>query len=795
MKGVDDLYEPRPERGQIQTKKPSEMYEKDFPRDFDPNNKNQLRQNSPDVPWYDHFANHPSKGLAPERLSNILQMAETGFIREQYELYDDMLEKDGIIASNLQTRKLSVLKLDYEILPINDNKIIGKKRAFNKQKKAMEDIIENLSADEAEQGYDTRWLDFEGLRSTLLDCVPRGFACPQLNWDSEGDEYRIVSAKHISQKHFVFGDLRHSNTDQPWNPFQVRVRTVNEPAYGIALPPYRYAFSIYSAANGYPSRAGLMRILAWYYLFKNYAFKSFVRYVEKYGMPWILGEYDPDSPKAQDNGKLFKAALAELQGNFIAAIPKDEMTITTEKFDSSGHEPFNELIQACDMQIVTCILGQTGTTMATPGKLGDEKEKGEVRKDLEAADAKAMETVINRRFVAPYAKVNFDECLIRYKVHYEEPEDEAKKADKWTKVATMIPVTYSQIREEFNVTEPDKDGEPCTTLHLQAAQPAQQAGANPFSGSRFIGSTTSLRSARLQRVQIIAGKLDGLVSDAVSAAIPLYATWLDGITDFTNLDAVKSRLQSKRKKFVVALQNIMTPTLEGAHAAGIEQLGLTPKRKQLSRQLYLFSGVPKWNIKSDDAQKFLDWHAFTATVIEGEKMSESTFEYIAAHVENSINENGITPDEFRREVIDSVGISEANPWHLNLIFRNNVSTAHAASTLFAMEQNKEDFPCWEFVAVIDGVTTEECEELNGMFFANDDTALSPQLHNNCRSLLSPVSQMEQNDKNYLVQNSKDVDYTPAPGFANDAVQSYTQWVADTMKDYPDAKSQINDFEE
>jgi uncharacterized protein with gpF-like domain len=46
---------------------------------------------------------------------------------------------------------------------------------------------------------------------------------------------------------------------------------------------------------------------------------------------------------------------------------------------------------------------------------------------------------------------------------------------------------------------------------------------------------------------------------------------------------------------------------------------------------------------------------------------------------------------------------------------------------------------YEFVAIIDDYTTDQCEELDGMYFACDDPSCpKPPLHYNCRSVLLPV---------------------------------------------------------
>ena len=48
---------------------------------------------------------HPSRGLTIRRLPRILQEAEQGYLSAQADLFEDMVEKDGHIFSEMSKRK------------------------------------------------------------------------------------------------------------------------------------------------------------------------------------------------------------------------------------------------------------------------------------------------------------------------------------------------------------------------------------------------------------------------------------------------------------------------------------------------------------------------------------------------------------------------------------------------------------------------------------------------------------------------------------------------------------------
>ena len=63
----------------------------------------------------DKFSDYPSNGLTPRRLARIFREADEGNVRAQMELFEEMEEKDTHLFSQMQTRKLAVTGLDWEV--------------------------------------------------------------------------------------------------------------------------------------------------------------------------------------------------------------------------------------------------------------------------------------------------------------------------------------------------------------------------------------------------------------------------------------------------------------------------------------------------------------------------------------------------------------------------------------------------------------------------------------------------------------------------------------------------------
>jgi phage gp29-like protein len=111
----------------------------------------------------DRWSSYPSVGLTPGGLGAIFQEADLGAVRQQMELFEEMEEKDAHLASLLQTRKLSVLSLDYEVLPYantpEDEHIA----------EAVGEVVFGIP-------------DLENAFLDLLDAIGKGFALMEIIW-------------------------------------------------------------------------------------------------------------------------------------------------------------------------------------------------------------------------------------------------------------------------------------------------------------------------------------------------------------------------------------------------------------------------------------------------------------------------------------------------------------------------------------------------------------------------------------------------------------------------------------
>ena len=133
----------------------------------------------------DRWSGYPSSGLTPRRLATILREADTGDPLRQMELFSEMEEKDAHLYSCLQTRKLSVSGLDWDVI---------RKGTGNGGQEVTGFIKEALG------GID----NFEEALLDLLDAVGKGYSISEIMWTFRDGSVVPSALKKRQQKRFTF---------------------------------------------------------------------------------------------------------------------------------------------------------------------------------------------------------------------------------------------------------------------------------------------------------------------------------------------------------------------------------------------------------------------------------------------------------------------------------------------------------------------------------------------------------------------------------------------------------------
>lgn len=379
----------------------------------------------------DRYGSYPAQGLTPERLATIFKEADQGDVSRQAELFEEMEEKDLHLTGVLQSRKLAVTGLDWEVLPASDS---AEDKGIAAAAKEMLDYIENFD---------------DGLMD-ILDAVGKGFSVAEIMWEISEGQVWVKTLEWVHQKRFTFNSpdilLKHP-----------KLLTDEAPVWGDDLPPGKFIVHAYKARSGATPRGGILRPCAYMYLFKNYDIKDWLIFNELFSVPMRIGKYKPGATTAEIDA--LKNAVFNLGVDAAAVISESTMIEFLESKvtgSNNSHEAFAEF---CDKATSKAVLGHTGNAEGTPGKLGAEKQASELRQDLMESDARTLMRTVKSGLLTPWVAYTYGpgKGVPVFTLHAEEEEDLERVAKVYgilVKDVNFEGIPESHIYERFGIPRP-----------------------------------------------------------------------------------------------------------------------------------------------------------------------------------------------------------------------------------------------------------------------------------------------------------------------------------------------------
>lgn len=407
------------------------------------------------------FDSHPARGLTPQRLQSILGRAEQGDLIGQLELADDIEERDGHAFAELGKRRGIITALEWDVhAPDNAT-----------------------PAEEALATEVDEWLEaMPGFGDVLLgmtDAVLKGFAMHEMVWVPDG-KLLLPTFTFQPQRMFTGSANRRELLLRSLQPDPRPDPAGLAPALGEPLQPFAWLAHTHTSRSGYITRNSLCRVLAWPYLFKNYAIRDLAEFLEIFGLPLRVGKF-PVGASDAEKAALMRAVVSI--GHNAAGIMPMGMALEFEEAAKGSEGPFTAMWDRMDAMQSKIILGQTLT--AGEGSHGTQalgKVHNEVRMDIRNADARQIENTINAQLIRAYCLINHagvdPKRLPRFEFDTGEAEDLKDYADNLPKLAGAgfkIGLAWAHKKLRIPMAE---DGEDL----LQAAAPAAAPVGQPAPG-------------------------------------------------------------------------------------------------------------------------------------------------------------------------------------------------------------------------------------------------------------------------------------------------------------------------
>lgn len=322
-------------------------------------------------------------GLTAERVHSAITLAEQGDTRKLFAIYRDVLIADTHTQSVIETRFLAV---------IGDEPLITPKNPKN-----PDDVV----AAEALKAAIDRLPDFLGVCSDLLWGTI---------WPLAMVERTYRPAPELGLK-FDWADI----TAVPdhlfrWTEGHMQIELIDPETRRPCGKWERPDPARFITHRGHLMRTpdcwgGPMRALAWWFFLKIMDREWWVRFLDKYGTPFMVGKFDKqDERSRQILERAFK--LSTKVGGVVVNRETQIELLKASTGDSS--EAYAKFFQTCDDAISRRVLGQTLSSTASPTGLGNGASdlQGQVRGDICGYDKKRLAQTLRNQLFKPWLRLN-----------------------------------------------------------------------------------------------------------------------------------------------------------------------------------------------------------------------------------------------------------------------------------------------------------------------------------------------------------------------------------------------------
>jgi phage gp29-like protein len=396
------------------------------------------------------FAEHPAKGLTPQRLNSILLEAEQGDWTRQYELFNDMEQRCPHLFSEMQKLKRAIGSLEWEVQPPRDATPAEEKETLE-----LRDML-----------YEVH--DIESVFFDLLDAQGKYFSAVEYFWDTSAGQYLPTGFCHRPQTWFrVDRETRR----------ELRLRDVSA-LDGLPLNPTNWIIHTVAGRSGYPAEAAMYRSLVLPFLFLMYASRDWAEFLEIHGLPIRIGKY-PSQSTPQEKTTLLRAVTE--MGHRAAGIMPTEMEFELHQAVDASSDPFIAMIKWAENCISKVIVGGTLVSQAD-GKTSTNAQ-GSLHADdfhhIIEAGAAGLESTLLRQLIAPMMLLNFGKRPLSRMPWI---KFDTRIKEDFTAWATALPqllgagleIPERWAREKLNIPEA-RDGEKLLTPQFVAVSPASSS--------------------------------------------------------------------------------------------------------------------------------------------------------------------------------------------------------------------------------------------------------------------------------------------------------------------------------
>jgi phage gp29-like protein len=336
-----------------------------------------------------------------------------------YSVLED-LTADGRVISAMQQRKLGTLKKEFLIT--------NPEGSPEKIKNMFLEDLENIKMQDVING--------------ILDAPYYGIAPLELLWEAKGGNIRLKDIRTLPARWFGFDEEN-----------KIRFRTFEAPDEGIELPYGKFVVTRHFPTYDNPYGLRLLSRVFWPVTFKKGGIKFWVKFMEKFGIPFVIGKYRPGATK--DEKEELRDKLYSMVQDAVAVIPEGNAVEILEVKSQAAGMLFEKFKKEMDNEISIAILGQNLTTEVKGGSYAAGKVHENILKDLQEADQKLVKDSMDE-ILKVYTELNAGKEVTPPEFKWFDEEDlQTERAKRDGELSKNIKFTKQYYIKHYGFDEED----------------------------------------------------------------------------------------------------------------------------------------------------------------------------------------------------------------------------------------------------------------------------------------------------------------------------------------------------
>jgi phage gp29-like protein len=223
------------------------------------------------------------------------------------------------------------------------------------------------------------------------------------------------------------------------------------------VPSARVVLATFNKRKGNLYGNSLLTPCFWPWYFKKHGWLFWSTYIEKFGMPTVVGKFPPGTPK-EEQDTLLECCQA-IQSDMAVTVPEKWVLELLEAVRGGTADTYEKFLKYCDMAISKVILLSVLTS--NESQFGT-KAQATVHHDLTdqviQSDARWLARILTNQVIKHLAQWNYNfstppELVIQY------PGKNTNKnmAQRDKILSDTVPVAIQDIHQKFHLTTPDHD--------------------------------------------------------------------------------------------------------------------------------------------------------------------------------------------------------------------------------------------------------------------------------------------------------------------------------------------------